>query len=517
MGGNPDHAWVCQLELMATGAREDASRWLAAATPDADPVLLRRLQLVVAIEDIREGHGAQGTATMHQVRQWALEHNATYLQARCARVLSVVLRQAGELTASLEHALSSVELLDEDASPSVHAEHLTGLADSLTVCGAPAQAIQRYAQALTFAERAGDQRTRILVVNNWTYTELMTGHLSEAVELASRLQALTASTGGPLPMYAVDTVSNVYLAVGRLAEASQALEQVVARKAVNPDELAGALLTLCTVQRAQGRLAMAQQTLNQCFVVCVEHDLGGVQVRALAEQAELHADLGDFRRAYEHYQAFHEQELVQHTLERQGRATMLHAIFETAEARRESLRLREMSYRDPLTGLRNRRYVDDHLSELLNTRLSAGEPVTVAFVDLDHFKRINDTCSHEVGDQVLCRVTAVLQERVNALDGGFVARMGGEEFLLVLPGLDDPTGHAFLDDVRRAVERIPWAGLTNALAVTASFGSATAPDDSLDRRALLSAADRRLYGAKHRGRNRVFSASSGVLPAQRHH
>ena len=131
--------------------------------------------------------------------------------------------------------------------------------------------------------------------------------------------------------------------------------------------------------------------------------------------------------------------------------------------------------------------------------------MTVALLDLDHFKRINDTHSHEAGDQVLCSVAELLQAAgASAGTGSFVARMGGEEFLLVQVGADPATAAARLDDLRRAVAGHPWVPLVGDLPVTISIGasttrgrSATTPTD------ILSRADRHLYLAKRQGRDRV--------------
>jgi two-component system, cell cycle response regulator len=192
--------------------------------------------------------------------------------------------------------------------------------------------------------------------------------------------------------------------------------------------------------------------------------------------------------------------------ERDARARALQAMYETTEARRQSRRYRELSLRDPLTGLYNRRYVDDQLPQLLEQAAAGGGPVTVALLDLDHFKRINDTHSHEAGDQVLCAVAELLQAAgSSAGTGSFVARMGGEEFLLVQVGADPATAAARLDDLRRAVAGHPWAPLVGDLPVTISIGASSSPGGSTSPADILGRADGHLYLAKRRGRDRVVT------------
>jgi diguanylate cyclase (GGDEF)-like protein len=226
-------------------------------------------------------------------------------------------------------------------------------------------------------------------------------------------------------------------------------------------------------------------------------------MRALSERSELAAAAGDYRQAFELYKQFHERSVAHRVVEQEARARMMQAIFQTSQARAESEHFREMSYRDPLTKLRNRRYVDERLPKLIETQLAAERPLTVAFIDLDFFKSINDTCSHEVGDEVLRRVAAVLDGTAHGTEAAFAARMGGEEFLVAFPDVDVHEAGRRLESMRHIIETLQWDGLTRGLPVTVSIGAACAPQDGRERLLLLGAADRRLYRAKDAGRNRV--------------
>src|SRR4029450_3793452 len=117
---------------------------------------------------------------------------------------------------------------------------------------------------------------------------------------------------------------------------------------------------------------------------------------------------------------------------RGARPRGVQAVWRATGARRASERFREMAHRDALTGLYNRRYVNEKLPALLGQAAVRPTPVSVAIVDLDHFKRINDTLSHSTGDTVLQEVAQLLVEA--ATGQALAARMGGEEFLLVFPG-----------------------------------------------------------------------------------
>jgi diguanylate cyclase (GGDEF)-like protein len=184
-------------------------------------------------------------------------------------------------------------------------------------------------------------------------------------------------------------------------------------------------------------------------------------------------------------------------------------MFETAQARNDAERYREQALRDPLTGLRNRRYVDDHLPGALALAAETRSSLTIALVDIDHFKRINDTLSHEVGDEVLVAVTQLLRSvQQTVSENGFVARMGGEEFLVVLPGVDAREAAGRLERLREAIDRHPWQPVTGDLPVTVSIGATTTEGHDAPA-VLLADADRMLYRAKDTGRNRVV-----VLPTE---
>ncbi len=168
-------------------------------------------------------------------------------------------------------------------------------------------------------------------------------------------------------------------------------------------------------------------------------------------------------------------------------------------ARQQRSELRDLALTDPLTGIGNRRRVERALEDAAVT----GDATTIVLVDLDHFKRVNDTHGHVAGDVVLCRVARALQDATP--DGAVLARWGGEEFVLLLRGpQEEPLAHLG-ERLRRAVSDIIFFEIDGALRVTASVGVA-AWDGSGESPAIsevLGAADAALYEAKRSGRNRV--------------
>ena len=163
----------------------------------------------------------------------------------------------------------------------------------------------------------------------------------------------------------------------------------------------------------------------------------------------------------------------------------------------------ELSSRDALTGLANRRHFEMVLGREIDRVARAGEPALLLILDIDHFKRVNDTHGHAAGDLVLKAVAESLLECVRPMDT--VARIGGEEFAIVLPNCPPAFGPTVAERMRARVERRPVAiGLTEHISVTVSLGGAFAPQwvrSSV--RLWLERSDMQLYNAKAGGRNRA--------------
>jgi diguanylate cyclase (GGDEF)-like protein len=157
---------------------------------------------------------------------------------------------------------------------------------------------------------------------------------------------------------------------------------------------------------------------------------------------------------------------------------------------------------DALTGLPNSRAVHDTLKRMTAQASRTFSPLSVIMVDLDHFKKINDTLGHEKGDEALASAGDTLGSTARASD--FVGRYGGEEFLALLPNTDKEGALELAEKLRAAIALLRVPGTERAMSV--SCGVATCPDDASDPVKLLRLADRALYAAKAAGRNRVASA-----------
>ncbi|MCV2395865.1 sensor domain-containing diguanylate cyclase [Actinotalea sp. M2MS4P-6] len=185
----------------------------------------------------------------------------------------------------------------------------------------------------------------------------------------------------------------------------------------------------------------------------------------------------------------------------QGTVTVIRDISEIERLRAE---LAEQTVRDGLTGLHNRRHLDRVLEPLVQASLATGEPLSAIMLDLDHFKAVNDTYGHAVGDEVLVAVGRELARCVRVAD--VLVRFGGEEFLVLMPGTTADVAAVRAEECRRRVAGLEVRSPGPALQVTLSAGIAVLHTDA---DTLLREADDALYAAKARGRDRVVVAPSG--------
>jgi diguanylate cyclase (GGDEF)-like protein len=225
--------------------------------------------------------------------------------------------------------------------------------------------------------------------------------------------------------------------------------------------------------------------------------------------ASLLAARGEWRQAYEHVR--HALDLV--SAEPAEPPRIPEQLREEVDRlRREHAEAREQAIRDALTDSYNRRYLDQRLVALVEQQGGGADGLAVALVDLDWFKKVNDTFGHQIGDRVLQQVVELLQDGLP--DNGFCARYGGEEFVLVLPGLDAAAAVDVAEAARERVERHPWGTIVLGLRVTVSIGLAYQPpsgEAGTNPEAQLRHADGLLYTAKRSGRNAVAYDLDGEI------
>ncbi|QJX09406.1 GGDEF domain-containing protein [Rhizobium brockwellii] len=278
------------------------------------------------------------------------------------------------------------------------------------------------------------------------------------------------------------------------------------------------LYTLGQIYNNSGKFTEALSPLLEAVELI---DAGGsfdsyVQIYLYLSQA--YEGLGQFDPALETHKKYHQAYLRNSAENTQRRARLAEIYYETkrfkevAETESKRAETLEASYQklqeqtdilanavylDALTGLYNRKYLDSRFKELTSEK----RPYSIAMLDVDHFKSINDNFSHMIGDRVLSAIGTILRSQLRITDQAI--RFGGEEFVVLFAGA--PRGAADLcERLRSAIERWDWSEICNGLHVTISIGvagtlSAKSPNE------VLAIADQNLYAAKNSGRNRVVA------------
>lgn len=456
-------------------------------------------------------------------------------QARATAMHAMLLTHLGRSEEGMDWAQRADALATRVADAGALAWAGTGLGLAHRLMGNFAEARREMARAVDQARLSGDEELLGRCMNNFAQTRFFEGN---ALDAAGQPEAARAAYEEALQRH-LDTLAlfrrlqydhfvgltlgnlgDDCFHLGRLDEAQALAEQslVMARERRSGMHESHALLSLGKVQLARGWLHEARATLTRAAEVAdaaQQHEFAKIARLRLSEACER---LGDFAAALAHHKSYHAvyaQSASEAALVR-ARALVVHFETERAKAAAEYERLRAENLardnvvlareaeqlsrdvlQDPLTGLANRRRLDQTLAQLHADPAAA---FSVVLLDLDHFKQVNDRYSHLVGDRVLQRIGALLREACRRED--LAARFGGEEFALVLRGLDRAAALLACERLRAAIEAEPWAGLQPGLALTASIGLA-ARGEAADPGALLALADQRLYAAKSGGRNRV--------------
>jgi two-component system, cell cycle response regulator len=286
--------------------------------------------------------------------------------------------------------------------------------------------------------------------------------------------------------------ARVLRAIGHDVTAVGAAEAAVARAREDPPDVVLVDVALCDAEALLAELKGDPEAYRAAVVLVERAGL------------DLEAAVGALRRGVQDFlvEPVEDAELVAR-VEAAGRTKVLQEELVV-----QSRRLEALIFEDPLTGLSNRRFILTQLGAQVSAARRHGRPFSVAMLDIDHFKAVNDRHGHAAGDHVLGEVTHALREHLRAEDQ--LGRLGGEEFLALLPDAADKAAAAAAEKLRAEVQERAVEVEGHVLSLTMSIGWATW-DGAEEADELLRRADDALYEAKRRGRNRVEGAPA-TLP-----
>ncbi len=438
-------------------------------------------------------------------------------EARCCNLLGITHRQLSEYGRALEMYEAALKGFRQTADLKWQARVLSNIGNVEIQLGNHSAALELFEQALELRREIGDSEGAGFDLNNSAF-----GHIQRSLQLRSagdaascqleaetalklldRALAIARQYGYKrLEAVCLETMGEAYLAMSRpevalgMADEFLALARESSDKWVEAYGLASVGEIRLQLGQHEDGVALLRDALATFESLGSRDEVARV-LRVLSQGHEAMENVAEALACLKRAGDI-EQRLKSEETERRARSLSARRRVEQADL--EAERYRRLAMEDALTGLANRRQLDERLAAMMHEAAARGGVVTVAIADVDHFKGINDRFSHAVGDEVLRSVGEIL--RAHCRLGDLAGRYGGEEFVLIFRGLDMRSAAEACERVRRGVEAWDWPSIHPQLRVTLSMGLATSA--SFDHpQGLLDAADHWLYEAKHHGRNQV--------------
>lgn len=437
---------------------------------------------------------------------------------------------------AVDSLLSALEAARELGLAALEINIYNSLASVELTAGRPVEAERYLAKGIELATAEGNKNLLTKLVHNQTLVAQKRGdqapdrdaalrEYAAGLALSQQALALARELGNRYDeAHSLGQCGTIYRLLGKDDEAlaSLAASLALGRDLDETRVQAEALLELGRVHAGRDG-AEARRYFNEAIALAELTDAKNLLADACSELSAQYEREGDVKASLTAYKRFHAVREAEFTTTREHAARAAHLWLDFQHATRQATQYREQAARlaedkqvlakqaealteasehDPLTSLLNRRGLDARVGVLIAASDSNDVPLTVALIDIDNFKTINDSFSHMVGDMVLKRVAAIIGEHCRAND--LPVRYGGDEFLLVLAGADREGSARVLRRLKDAVDACSWSSDSagGALLVTLSIGAATrVPGTAIA--TTIADADQALYTAKSGGRNRI--------------
>jgi len=512
--------------------RQAAERALVEARRLGDPVrVARALGVIVNASRALADYARAATAGAEAVSVLAATPNGA-LRAAARVDAALVQFDLGDYPGALAVlARARSELVAHpDASVGARCDHFEGMIHSRL--GDFESARAAFERALAARRQAGDDGALAATLNSLGVVELREAQSAErstdearggfdrTIARCSEARDLAQRAGDA--RLALIAEINIAGALGGLGRHREALARFLGlldamRGAGDRHDESLILANAGEAARLAGEIAHARTLCAQAVECAIASGSKAREQHACLELSRACEASGDCANALAHYKRHHQLERETRAADAQQQARLQVLREEVDVARGEADRLRSVSSdlvrenrelerqvrEDALTGLANRRALDEALVNALAASRFAGTPLSLVVFDIDRFKSINDRLGHALGDAVLRRVGTTL--RSHCRTGDVAARLGGEEFVLLLAGTACEQARAIAERVREEIALADWGALAAGLVVTVSAGVAGDPGQG-SAASLLRLADEALYRAKDQGRDRVCVA-----------
>jgi len=526
-----DETLAASERFGAEGRHRDGAELADAVLAGANITLAQqaRARELLALHRLRLGDFAASVHNGLLALEFLAKSGDLPRQSKLHCTLALAYHETALNEPALRHVLAALEAARAGGSASAEFWALSRSAMVHEAMGDPERGVELGRKAFELARGLHDPEIAFAASNNLgdTYLEVARGQRIAGVDPGSALtagishvrEAVSLAQAQGHSFYESLARTNLVSLLTELGQYTEAREQAArARKLARDNGYRNVEINndaqLAVIVRAEGNLDEATAMMDaQLKDPSSEGDL---ELLATLHRAlfEMHKASGRFEQALQHYEALHEL-TFRMTLQTAGlQARMLINTIEIEQARHEAERARfeaqmeriraeEFSTEaktDPLTLLPNRRALDGALPAMIAHARDTDEPLCAAMIDFDHFKLVNDSFGHGVGDQVLIAMSALLREVTRESD--LAVRMGGEEFLLVFADTRRDRAAQACERLLDAVRRYPWDTLVVDLACTVSVGVAQwQPGETTSH--WLARADSALYASKRGGRDQV--------------
>ncbi|HVO87398.1 MAG TPA: tetratricopeptide repeat-containing diguanylate cyclase [Casimicrobiaceae bacterium] len=433
----------------------------------------------------------------------------------------------GDYAHALEDAAAARNALSHPAPPQLESSCLQLIGMVQARLGDFSAAQRSYEESLALRVPTGDEAGVAKLHNSIGTLHMRIAQRDDGLDVDSQQhwqraylcfeRARTLAQRGNDPQLAMLVDGNIAAALAGLGRVSEARDRFIEQLAAarNMGDRRDESLILMNLGEAHcllGEYGQALARLDEALVIAVGSGARARASRIHRELAKTYESAGDLVNALHHFKSYHTLDREAHSTEARRSADALLLRSEIARVQREAETLRreradlarvnvqlsQQAREDPLTGLPNRRVLD----EMLDAAMREARAIALAVFDVDRFKAINDTHSHAIGDAVLRSIADVLRAACRSND--LPVRLGGEEFVVLLQGAGTGDAFAVAERVRSAVASHRWDDLASGLDVTLSAG--VAAGIACAEQNLLRAADAAMYRAKREGRNRVCAA-----------
>jgi diguanylate cyclase (GGDEF)-like protein len=515
-----------------------------------DGLVIARRALAAAAGGSRRDHAAAGhTACFFLYRTGAIDEVIALGEsvlpqlkgealfeayAEALRWVGLCACDAGRFGTAIAYATEGYRLADElnDQRGRILAFSLLG--GCFERAGDPWQGERLLRDGLVLARELGESYPLLATLNNlaailigkfyslrdgWAADEARAA-LNDSLPLAREVLRLAPALNDPyFDAFAHGNLGELLVHVGELDEADRLLTSALSM-AIQGGYKAVSQRVRCSLGElhlARGQTTLAKQILDELLAEKDDPPPVSTQLRLHYALYLAHRSEGNPAAALESLEAFRRLESQRSMQQLKDKSELMVTRLEADENQRKVLEraysvaqvhatraveLERMALQDDLTGLGNRRALDLRLAEMVAVARNEDSPLVVVVLDLDHFKRVNDVFGHAVGDHVLSQVAKLLREQTRVED--FVTRTGGEEFVIVMPGIGGPDAFDLCERLRVRISDFQWRAIAHELSVTLSAGIACAPE--YDAKRLVERADLAMYRAKRGGRNRVAVA-----------